>query len=236
MLAFMGWRTWTRNPTWMDNITVFGTLIDDYPYSGRSQWILGDLFFQKGRPEQGLVSYRAAINILGPHYQLVTEISKKLMAADYDQAAERLLEYSWREYPQYSLAPGLLAVIASERGDALATERYSRAALAADDQDPTRHQLLAWALARQGRWEEAVVARQAAIAQGQGDYWQEWVLLAYLQAYTGDTTAARLALDSARAKAVAETAFQQIDSLAAALRDGTVIPPDTVVAWSDGAR
>ena len=165
MLAFMGWRTWTRNPTWKDNITVFGTLIDDYPYSGRSQWILGDLFFQKGRPEQGLVSYRAAINILGPHYQLVTEISKKLMAADYDQAAERLLEYSWREYPQYSLAPGLLAVIASERGDAHATERYSRAALAADDQDPTRHQLLAWALARQGRWEEAVVERRAAIAR-----------------------------------------------------------------------
>jgi tetratricopeptide (TPR) repeat protein len=230
LLTFMGWKTWTRNPTWQDNITVFGTLIDDYPYSGRSQWVLGDLFFQKGQPSQGLVSYRAAINILGPHYQLITEISKKLIGAEYYEAAERLLQFSWREYPEFSVAPGLLAVIYSEWGMPEETEKYCRIALAVDGDDAVREHLLAWALAEQGRWHEAAEAREAAIALGEGDYWQQWVSLAYLKAYAGDTLAAREALDSARARAGAPMAVQQVDSLARELRAGTLTPPDTVVA------
>lgn len=223
----MGYRTWKRNPTWKDNIAVFGTMIEDYPYSGRSQWVLGDLFFQQGRPEQGLVSYRAAIDILGPHYQLITEISKKLIAAEYYEAAERLLLFSWRDYPDFSVAPGLLAVIASERGDAQATERYCRAALRLDDHDPVRQHLLAWALAEQGRWDEAVQARTAAIEQGEGDYWQQWVSLAYLQAYRGDTLAAQVALDSARVKAATRSGRRQVDSLQVELLGG-VLAPDTL--------
>jgi len=217
VVALMGWRAWDRTPTWRDNLTVFGTMIEDYPHSGRSQWVLGDLFFQRGRPEQGLVSYRAAIDILGPHYQLITEISKKLIAAEYYEAAERLLLYSWREYPEFSVAPGLLAVVASERGDPRETERYCRAALALDDQDAVRHHLLAWALTQQERWEEAAEARKGAIAQGEGDYWQQWVSLAYLEAWSGDTVAAEAALDSALAKTTTRSARRQVDSLWAAL-------------------
>lgn len=229
MLTFMGWRTWTRNPTWRDNITVFGTLIEDYPHSGRSQWVLGDLFFQQGRSEQGLMAYRAAINILGPHYQLITEISKKLIGAEYYEGAEHLLQFSWRAYPQFSVAPGLLAVIYSEWGMPVETEKYCRIALAVDGDDAVRQHLLAWSLAEQGRWDEAAEARRAAIALGEGDYWQQWVSLAYLQAYAGDTTGARMALDSARTKARAHSAAQQVDSLADALRSGTLTPPDTAV-------
>jgi protein O-mannosyl-transferase len=227
-VALMGWKTWERNPTWKDNQTVFGTMIADYPYSGRSQWVLGDLFFQRGNPAQGLVSYRAAINILGPHYQLITEISKKLIGAEYYDAAERLLLYSWREHPELSVAPGLLAVIASERGDPVATERYCRAALALDMNDPVSHHLLAWALAKQERWDEAAEARKGAIAQGEGDYWQQWVSLAYLQAYAGDTLAAEAALDSARVKAVTRSGRRQVDSLGVALLGGAAPTLDTV--------
>ncbi|MDP2957902.1 MAG: hypothetical protein Q8N53_15855 [Longimicrobiales bacterium] len=228
VVALMGWHSWKRNPTWRDNLTVFGTMIEDYPYSGRAQWVLGDLFFQRGRPEQGLVSYRAAINILGPHYQLITEISKKLIGAEYYDAAERLLLYSWREHPEFSVAPGLLAVIASERGDAEGTERYCRLALALDDEDAVRHHLLAWALAEQGRWGEAVEARKGAIAEGEGDYWQQWVSLAYLQAYAGDTLAAEVALDSARVKAVTRSGRRQVDSLRVELLGGRLVPVDSL--------
>jgi predicted Zn-dependent protease len=235
LLTFMGWRTWTRNATWKDNTTVFATLIEDYPHSGRSQWILGDLFFQQGLPRQGLVSYRAAINILGSQYPFITEISKQLIAAGYLEGAEHLLEYSWRDSPQFPLAPELLAVIASKRGDVEATERYSRASLALDENNPVCQHLLAWALAGQGRWEEAVVARRAAIAQGQGEFWQQWVWLASLEAYAGDTVSARQALDSARAKAATSTALQEVDSLSAALRAGTLTPPDTVVIGVSGS-
>lgn len=220
-LSFLGWRTWTRNPTWKDNITVFGTLIEDYPYSGRAQWVLGDLFFQQGRPSQGLVSYRAAINILGPHYQLITEISKKLIAAEYLDAAERLLLFAYNDHPEFSVAPGLIAVIESEKGNAEETERWCRIALSIDDEDPVRHHLLAWALTEQGRWAEAAEARKGAIAQGEGDYWQQWVSLAALEANAGDTAAARAALDSARVKAVSTGGIHQVDSIYVAIMGDT---------------
>lgn len=224
-VLLMGARTWERNPTWRDNLTVFETLIEDYPYSGRSQWVLGDLFFQRGRPHDGLVSYRAAIDILGPHYQLITEIAKKLIAAEYVDAAERLLMYSYREAPELTVAPGLIAVIRSERGDAEGTERWARRSLALEDDDPVRHHLLAWALAEQGRWEEAAQARLGAIAHGEGDYWQQWVSLAHLEAASGDTASARAALDSARVKAVSQGGSMQVDSLYVTLL-GDSVPPD----------
>lgn len=223
------WRTWDRNPTWRDNITVFGTLIEDYPHSGRSQWILGDLFFQQGRVSEGLVSYRAAVNILGPHYKLVTEIARKLISREYNRAAEHLLEYAWREEPDISVAPGLLAVIASERGDPVETERYARAALALDDDDPVRYHLLAWALTEQGRYPEAAEARRGAIDLGEGDYWQQWVSLAYLEANAGDTLAAREALDSARSRAVTTLGSEQVE---AAVRE--ILAPDSAPAVPPG--
>lgn len=212
-LLLMAARTWERNPTWKDNITVFGTLIEDYPHSGRSQWIIGDMYFQKGNPEQGMVSYRAAIGLLGTHYQLVTEIAKKLTAAEYYDAAERLLVYAWEDHPEFSLAPALLAVIASERGDAPGTERWAREALARDDGSAVTHHLFAWALAEQGKWEEAARAREGAIARGESPHWQQWVSLAHLRANAGDTASAVRALDSAAVRAGTSTARRQVDSL-----------------------
>jgi tetratricopeptide (TPR) repeat protein len=217
VLVLMGARTWERNPTWKSTYTVFMTLIEDYPHSGRSQWVLGDLFFQQGRPGQGLLSYRAAIDILGPHYQLITEISKKLIGAEYFRAAQHLLEYAWAAEPELPVAPGLIAVVRSELGDAEGTERWSRRALALFPDDPVRHHLLAWALAEQGRWKEAAVARRATIDHGEGEWWQQWVSLAYLEIHSGDTVAARTALDSARVKAVTTPAARQVDSLYADL-------------------
>jgi tetratricopeptide (TPR) repeat protein len=229
VLVLMGWRSWERNPTWRDNLTVFGTLIAEYPQSGRSQWILGDLYFQQGRLSEGLVSYRLAINILGPHYQLITEISRKLIGAEYFDAAEHLLHFAWEEYPRYSVAPGLLAVIHSERGDPLETERFCRIALALEDRDPVSHHLLAWALTEQGRWDEAVEARRGAIEHGEGDYWQQWLSLAWLEAFAGDTVAARAAMDSALVRARTPGTRRRLDSLR------LEVLGDTVRASGDGA-
>ncbi len=214
-VSLMSWRTWTRNPTWRDNTTVFGRMIADYPHSGRSQWVLGGLFFQRGRPEQGLVSYRAAINILGAHYPLIVEISRELMAAEYYHGAERLLLQAWREHPEIPSAPTLLAVVYSEEGKAEETERFCRIALALDDTRAVPHHLLAWALAEQGRWQEAAEARRGAIVHGESGYWQQWVSLAYLRHQAGDTAGVKAALDSALIRARSSYALRQVDSLRA---------------------
>jgi len=219
VLSLMGWRTWERNPTWRDNSSVFGRMIADYPQSGRAQWMLGDLFFQRGRPEQGLVSYRAAINILGAHYPLITEISRKLIDAGYYPAAERLLLRAWKDHPEIAVAPHLLAVVYSEQGNVQETERFCRITLALDDESAVPHHLLAWAYAEQGRWREAAEARRQAIDHGEGEHWQQWVSLAYLRHQAGDSAEVRVALDSAMVRADSRYARREVDSLRAAFTE-----------------
>ncbi len=220
-LTLLGWRSWMRTPTWKDNLTVFGTMIGDYPQSGRSQWVIGDLYMDKGQVHRALVSYRVAINILGTHYQLLTSIARKLMALEDYHSAKGLLLLAWQEDPSIAIAPGNLAVIASEVGDPRETERWCKVAIALGKDDSVCYHLLAWAYAKEGRWVEASEARKQAIARGEGDYWQQWESLGFLEWHRGDTAAARVAFDSAvvRARAMSRGAVERVDSLRKALLD-----------------
>lgn len=206
-------RTWTRTPTWRTNATMLGTLIEDYPHSGRSQWILGDAFLRIGTMESALVSYRAAIDLLGTHYQLVTEISQRLMEVEYYGAAEGLLRYAWAGHPEHALAPSLLAAIRAERGDAAGTERYARASLELYDPDPVRHHLLAWALATRGAWDAARASRRRAEELAQVRTWQRWLYDAYAGRRRSEPAEVRGALDSAWATVRTQTGRRALDSI-----------------------
>ena len=206
-------RCWTRNPTWNTNSTVLTALIRDYPQSGRSQWVLGDIQLRAGRVSDGLRSYRAAINLLGPHYQLLTEISKRLLEVEHYRAAEGLLRLAARDSPQYPLALGLISLIRAEHGDAREAERYARASIELWDVDPTRHHLLAWALAAQGRPNEAEQARRKALEQGQAVIWQRYAYQAYQYRAAGETERATASIDSSWAQATTDIGRATVDSV-----------------------
>jgi tetratricopeptide (TPR) repeat protein len=206
-------RTWTRTPAWKSNQEVFGTLIRDAPHSGRAQWILGDEFLKAGQVSQAMFSYRAAINILGGHYTLVMGIAERLMEIERFRAAESLLESAWRAEPQFALAPSLLAWSRAQHGDAPGTERYARASLSIFEADPSRHYILAWALAAQGRVEEARAARGRAEELGQALFWHQWMYHAYMRRAAGDTVGALAAVDSAWAVPSTRTGRAALDSV-----------------------
>ncbi len=206
-------RTWTRTPAWKNNQEVFGTLIRDAPHSGRSQWILGDEFIKAGDISQAMFSYRAAVNILGGHYSLMMGIAQRLIEIERYSAAESLLESAWRSEPQFALAPSLLAWSRAQSGDARAAETYARASLARYEPDATRHHLLAWALAAQGRWDEAAAARQRAEELGQARFWHAWMYQAYVLRERGDTVGALAAIDSAWALPATVSGRAALDSI-----------------------
>jgi hypothetical protein len=206
-------RTWTRTPSWENNQAWLNTLVSDYPYSGRSQWVLGDAFMERGRTSEALMSYRAAVDILDSHYQLMTDVAGTFMSHDLYGGAEGLLQYAWRNEPRFALAPGLLAEIYSEWGRPEEAERYSRVALAIESRDPLRPHIISWSLAAQGRWDEAAAARDFAVeTQGALNYWQQWLTVAYLEANEGDSASAAAAFDSARLADLSEAARRVIDS------------------------
>ena len=213
ILMLSGVRSWTRSPTWVDSPTLLTKMVEDYPHSGRSQWLLGDAFLSIGRVSDGLRSYRAAINILGTDYPLLTEISKQLLQLERYRAAEGLLEYASRDSPEFPSALGLLALIRAEYGDAEGAERYARQSLAVRDFDPTRHHLLAWALAAQDRWDEARAARARGLEQGRALFWQQHMYEAYMRREEGDTAGAYAAVDSAWTHVATEIGRATLDSV-----------------------
>ncbi len=217
VVTLMAVRTWGRNPTWHDNLTVFGTLIHDYPQSGRSQWVLGDLFYQEGRLPEALKSYRLAISILGGHYELLTEVGKKLMNAGHEEAAIHLLDDAWREHPELSEAPTFLAVSELRRGAWRETERYGKAAAALNPDNAVMAHAVAEALTHQGKLAEAVRWRERTLALGENQHWQQWIALADLELALGDTARAQVARDSALARATTRLERARVDSLYAPL-------------------
>jgi tetratricopeptide (TPR) repeat protein len=210
VVLLMGARSWTRTPTWANTGTVFETLLRDYPQSGRSQWVIGDLFYQQGRVPESLRSYRMAIGILGGHHQLITEIGKKLIGAKKYRAAEFVLEHAWREEPEWGVAPGYLAISKFQQGDWPGAVRWAQVSLEQDPDDPVISHILAGSLSEQGRYAEAIPWRQNAIANGEGDRWEQWLSLARLRLSVADSAGARAAADSARARASKPEEIQQI--------------------------
>lgn len=206
-------RVWTRNPSWRDTGTMLEAMIRDVPYSGRSQWVLGDQFLIGGRVSQALVSYRAAIDLLGTHYALLTEISKRLMGQGYFRAADGLLRVAIQERPDYPLAYALLALVRAEFGDAESAEHYARRAVAIAPDDMARHHLLAWALAAQGRMEEATRAREVGDSLGTALFWMSYMYVAHERWEAGDTAEAYVAIDSAYVWVSSDLGRATLDSI-----------------------
>jgi tetratricopeptide (TPR) repeat protein len=207
-------RTWTRTPIWRDNQTFFATLVRDAPHAGRSQWMLGDSFLAVGNTSMALQAYRFAVNIVDGHYQLISEVSQRMMEIERWSTAERLLEQAYRDKPEFALAPSLLAWVRAQSADPAGTERYARESLARFEEDPTRWHLLAWALASRGAWQEAAQARARAEEMGPAvNFWHRWVYLAYVRRHEGDTLGAHMALDSAWASMATVRGRQAMDSV-----------------------
>jgi hypothetical protein len=144
---------------------------------------------------------------------LVVHIAQRLMAIERWRAAEHLLVSAWGTRPRFALAPSLLAWLRAQYGDVASTERYARASLALVESDPTRHHLLAWALAAQGRWGEAAAERARADELTEStNYWHPWMYEAYVRRHRGDTLGTRVALDSAWARTATVRGRQAMDS------------------------
>lgn len=214
-LCLMTVRTYQRNPTWMNNTTVFDTLVEEHPESARAQWVMGDLHFQKGEFDLGMAAYRRAIGMVGGHYTLLSEIGRRMVAEEFDRVGEYVLRHAWRERPEFGLAPSLLTVMYDRQQRWPEAEEAARAVLAVDP-NPVQAHLLSRSLAAQNRVAEAIDARKQVIELGE-DRWEQWRWLSELELLRGDTLAAVEHLDSARVRVRGPSDLARVDSLRAVL-------------------
>jgi tetratricopeptide (TPR) repeat protein len=220
-MAALGARTWTRTPTWENNMEVFQTLTSEHPEAGRAQWVLGDTYLAAGRRSEGLRAYRLAVGLLRGHYSLAIGVSRNLIAAGHDNAAVFLLREAQVQRPQFGVAPGLLAQSYSRQGRFREAEEAARYSLGKDSTDALQYHVLARSLEAQGRLVEAAEAREGALRHANSGKAEQWAWLAELQVALGDTVGAQRSLDSARLWAVSLREKRELDSILAGFWTGS---------------
>lgn len=214
VLGLAGWRTWTRTPTWHDSSTVLNVLIDEHPESFRAQWALGQMLRDRGDLDASLAHLRRAADLVPGHYVVHADLSGVLFALGrYGEAAavlERLATTDPRQ-PDVQVLLGL-SLLRSGR-DADAADAMARATDALPENGRVRG-VYASALAAQGRWDQALSARQESIRLLGADVpWQDWVALARIHLELGHHDAAGRALDRARAAAPQPDAVPDLEQL-----------------------
>ena len=225
VVGLLGFRTWLRTPSWRNSAVVFNVMVEQHPQSGRSQMVLGDVWYLQGRISESLGAYRAAIGILGVHHRLMTEIGKRLIDAKRYRAADFVLLNAWQQEPSWGVAPAFLAVSRLQQGDWANAERYARASLAVAPNQSVTADALSSALVAQGRLAEAIPWRETAIEHGLGDSWEQWMTLAQLKMTAGDPAGAQMARDSAIPRATTSEERTLIGTTIEPLETPSVLPP-----------
>ncbi|HEX7118971.1 MAG TPA: tetratricopeptide repeat protein [Longimicrobiales bacterium] len=213
LVALLGLRTLERNPTWLSTETVFKTLLEDHPESGRVQWMLGHAYFRDGMPDEGVRAYARAIASIGPHYPLFLDLARDLIAAGRSAEAESYLWRAHRLRPDLVGASHRLMNLLVRQGRYAEAERVARAALESDSTDAVTYHALALIYTEEGRIAEAIDARRKTIAAGEGARWQQWYWLAELLIRAGRDDEAISALDSARVRTGDADALEAIRRL-----------------------
>lgn len=192
-------RTWTRTPVWRNTVTVLAALARNHPDSYRNHWVLARELQQRQQNEEALEHYATALALAPGYGNLRSEYAVELLnqeayahaAAHFDTLMTMLPDAPWPgAYRLDALIGTGAAQQAVEEGQELVTRFPEGWGL---------HHNLSRALARVGRWEEAVAARQSAIRTHPGPVdWGHWANLAALHLMEGDTAAARQTLARAR--------------------------------------
>jgi len=212
-------RTVTRTPVWVDNLTLFASIVRTHPESGRAQWLIADASQIVGNQDQAIRAYAIAIGILNGSYPLLVDAGRTLMTAGRPRAAEVVLTRAWRDRSDQGVAQQVLSALYYNSGRYEEAEEVAREAVQFfEGTDPASSHLLAQSLARLGRWEESAEARIRTIELANQRQWQQWFGLGEAYINSGDTVRARVALDSARVRiAEDEAGLQLVDSVRASL-------------------
>lgn len=213
-VALMVGRTWTMTPVWNSTMSVMQHLLAQHPESGRVQWMWAD-FLMDGRdePTAGLGAYREALATTHGTYAISDDLVEDLLRLGFHRQAATIAELMWNDRPDDARAPARLAVALSNLGRHSELIDPARAALSANPGSGLLHHLLALGYRERGDLEAAIRHRRAAIENGEGIRWQQWVWLAELQREVGDTAEALRSLGGARERARDSSARRLLDSL-----------------------
>lgn len=217
-------RSVTRVPVWDDTDTVMQALLTDHPESGSGWMTFGRTLARQGRAEDALTAFRHAVTFLNSEYRPATEVGAHLMAMGRPESARFFLLRAWREHPEWSTAPGLLAAAELNAGRPERAAPAARAAALLQPSNPSLHHLHAQALAELGAWDAAVEARRRSLEQGFSDRGRSWLLLASDHVGQADTAAALAALDSAALRTLTADEQHSLALLRSELEAGSVAP------------
>ena len=222
-----GVRTWTHNPVWRSTDTVLDHLVRTHPENFRSRWLQATWLQQDGRHDDALDHLALALRLAPGHFNIRRHYGDLLEQRGDLRAAAAQYDTARAIRPGNSLATirYLQILLRAEEFTRAATE--GTALLPTFPSSPVIHHLVAQALTRLGRWDDARRIRVGLLTVDKPENrWAHWVNIAALDLAARDSAAAGAALDSAHAHVTPGAVVPDFRTLRAALAasDGRVIP------------
>ncbi len=230
-LLGLGARTWRRNPEWRDQETVFRAMLRDHPESGRAQWFAADQLNKHGDLRAADDAFALAYRLWPDNRTLVLEYGAFLLTRGQHERALEPLRRAVAVQPSDSVGRHLLATTFVLLG-------RNREALALADSvaprhgiDPVLEEVRARAHMGLGEFPAAVLAWRRALSVYPAT-WVQWSAFAQSLAATGDYPGALAAIDSARSRALTDSAaLRRLDAVRLQLREAAAAdgrrPPTT---------
>ncbi len=98
------WRSAARQPVWMDNRSVFTTLLRDAPTNYKSHYAFGGMLFDEGHFDEGVREWHTAIALMPGDLDLYVELGHRLVEVHRCAEAAPLLDHVLRRVPTAAIA------------------------------------------------------------------------------------------------------------------------------------
>lgn len=221
-------RTWTATPVWKSSTTVMNHLLAHHAANYRGQWALASSLKEAGDTAAALDHFELATRMVPGYHALRVEYGRVLAESGHYARAAAQFDTALQIIPHARQARASLMDAHLRQGQPGEAVRVGSEGNRWHSDDPLLQGILARALARSGRFAEAVEARSRSIGLQEQVNWAEWGHLAGLSVLAGDTARAAAALEQAREVAPEGVRIPLVEEMARLLEtNGT----DAIPLW-----
>jgi Flp pilus assembly protein TadD len=147
-----------RNESYRDAVGMWNDVIAKRPDNARARYELGNVWMRRGRFEEAAASYRQALQIAAGYAMAHANLATALAAQGSTEEAIGHYFQALQTRPELFEAQQNLGVLLVQRGDVGAAIHHLQAAVRLRPDLVEPHLSLADALARAGRFDEAIIA------------------------------------------------------------------------------
>ena len=157
--------TITRNPVWLNNLTLWSDVLNKYPQSPDAHGAIGDHFMMRGDLGRAEAEYQAELKINSRSSEALTGLGIVYFKWKESDTAKELFHKALESEPDEIAAHYYLAKIYSERADLSSASRHLFSMIAASPKNLRAFEMLVETYAKMAKLDDAYELLNRAVAE-----------------------------------------------------------------------